>query len=217
MTSADRFTDELREAAEPAWSAAVDHRFVEEIRDGTIDDAVFRRYLIQDYAFVGSLVGLVGAAVATAPTMDAKASLDDFLGVLTDEEDDYFERAFDVLDVPATDRTDPERARVTAAFDDLVHRAAGEGYPEALAVLVPAEWIYLTWASSIERDLDRFYLQEWVDLHATPGFEATVDFLRSELDEGAEDLSAVQQERVERHFQRTVDLEVAFFDMAYTN
>ena len=217
MTATDRFTDELREAAEPGWSAAIDHRFVEELRDGTIDDAVFRRYLIQDYAFVGSLVGLVGAAVATAPTMDAKANLADFLGVLTDEEDDYFERAFDVLDVPATDRTDPERARVTAAFDALVHRAAGEGYPAALAVLVPAEWIYLSWASSVDESLDRFYLQEWVDLHATPGFDATVDFLRSELDEGAEDLSTVQQERVERHFQRTVDLEVAFFDMAYTN
>ena len=213
---ADRFTDELRAAAEPTWAAAVNHRFVQELRDGTIDDAVFRRYLIQDYAFVGSLVGLVGAAVATAPTMDAKAGLADFLGVLTDEENDYFQRAFDALDVREQDRSDPDRAGATAAFEDLVHRAAGEGYPEVLAVLVPAEWIYLSWASSADTALDRFYLQEWVDLHANPGFEATVGFLRTELDSVGADLSATRRRRVERHFERTVDLEVAFFDMAYT-
>jgi len=29
------------------------HRFVHELADGTVDDAVFRRYLVQDYAFCG--------------------------------------------------------------------------------------------------------------------------------------------------------------------
>lgn len=216
MTEDGQYTEHLRVLSEPAWTDAVDHRFVEEVAAGTIDDAVFRRYLVQDYAFVDALVGLVGAAVTHAPTIAEKARFTDFLAVLTDEENDYFDRAFDALEVPPTMRTDPDRAEVTAAFEDLVHRAAGEGYPETLAVLVPAEWIYLSWASAVDRMPDRFYLQEWIDLHATSGFEATVAFLRSELDTVGADLPPDRRARVDRHFRRTVDLEVGFFDMAYT-
>jgi len=94
-----RFTDWLRARSEPDWTDAVEHRFVHELADGTVDDAVFRRYLVQDYAFVWTLTGVFGYAVGQAPTMDAKASLTGFLGTLTDEENDYFERSFDALGV----------------------------------------------------------------------------------------------------------------------
>jgi len=138
-----RFTDWLRARSEPDWTDAVEHRFVHELADGTVDDAVFRRYLVQDYAFVWTLTGVFGYAVGQAPTMDAKASLTGFLGTLTDEENDYFERSFDALGVsPDDERTDPVPADATEAFEDLLTRAALEGeYEETLAVLVPAEWI----------------------------------------------------------------------------
>ena len=122
-----RFTDWLRERSEPDWSDVTGHRFVHELADGTIDDVVFRRYLVQDYAFVGTLTSAFGYAVGQAPTPGARASLVDFLGTLTDEEDDYFERSFDALDVPESERTDPARADVTEAFEDLLLRAALEG------------------------------------------------------------------------------------------
>jgi thiaminase/transcriptional activator TenA len=213
----DRFTAWLRARAEPDWTAAVDHRFTRELGDGTLDDAVFRRYLVQDYAFVDTLVGLVGHAVGDAPTMAEKSHLSDFLAVLTDDEDDYFRRSFDALDVSESTRTDPQRTATTAAFEDLLTRAAHQGgYAESLAVLVPAEWVYLSWASrAADRDRDRFYLDEWVDLHANPGFEATVGWLREQLDEVGPTLSPRRQARVDRLFRRTAALEVAFFESAY--
>jgi thiaminase/transcriptional activator TenA len=211
-----RFTDWLRERSEPDWTGATEHRFVRELDEGTLDDAVFGRYLVQDYVFVGALVGAFGHAVGDAPTMEAKARLSGFLGTLTDEEDDYFERSFDALGVPEADRTDPERAGVTEAFEDLLVRASFEGgYEEALAVLVPAEWIYLTWASNASNTPDEFYLREWIELHDAPEFESFVGWLRGELDEYGPDLDARRRCRVERLFRRTVSLEVAFFDMAY--
>jgi len=67
-----------------------------------------------------------GYAVGQAPTMDAKASLTGFLGTLTDEENDYFERSFDALGVSPDERTDPVPADATEAFEDLLTRAALE-------------------------------------------------------------------------------------------
>ena len=212
-----RFTDWLRERAEPDWTEATTHRFTEELAADTIDDAVFRRYLIQDYAFIESLVSLVGYAVGQAPSMDAKRELSIFLGTLTSEENDYFERSFDALDVPAADRTDPDLAPVTRELRTLVKRAAfGGGYAESLAVLVPVEWIYRDWATGVaEAEPARFYLAEWVDLHATPEFSSFVDWLRGELDREGPDLSSRRQARVADLFVHAVDLEVAFFDAAY--
>ena len=221
-----RFTDWLRQRAAPSFDAATDHQFVRELRADTLDDAVFRRYLVQDYAFLAALTGAFGHALGDAPTMAAKARLAEFLGTLTAEENDYFERSFDALDVPESAVTDPTVTDATAAFRDLLGRVSHEGgYAETLAVLVPAEWVYLDWAagrvgdqSSDDTDLDRpdrFYLAEWIDLHAAPEFESFVDWLRRELDREGAAVSERRQGRLADLFARTVDLEVAFFDAAY--
>ena len=225
-----RFTDWLRERAEPTWTDAVEHPFTDELGAGTLSTDAFADYLVQDYAFVNDLVSVFGYAVGQAPDMAAKRSLVEFLDTITDDEDDYFVRSFDALEVPDSRRIDPELAEPTAAFIDLLGRASREGgYAETLAVLVPAEWIYEQWATAaVERYADPdaegppsagadlpFYYAEWIDLHATAGFREFVDWLRGQLDAAGPELSPRRQARVESLFRRTVDLEVAFFDAAY--
>ncbi|MDS0261598.1 TenA family protein [Haloarcula sp. S1CR25-12] len=215
-----RFTDWLRAQSGDAWDDATAHEFVRELHDDTLDDAVFRRYLLQDYAFVETLVGVFGYAVGDAPTMDAKARLVDFLATVTSDEDDYFRRSFEALAVPEPRYEDPTLTASTAAFRDLLLRAAREGdYAETLAVLVPAEWVYLTWATddglATADGPDRFYLREWIELHAVPEFEAFVSWLRTELDREGAAASERRQAGLAELFCRTVDLEAAFFDAAY--
>ncbi len=212
-----RFTDWLRERSEPAWSDATDHRFTQELGAGTLDDAVIAEYLRQDYAFVGTLIGVFGYAVGDAPTMADKRRFVGFLDVVTDDENDYFERSFNALGVSEAEWIDPDRTPTTEAFIDLLTAAKTQGgYAETLAVLVPAEWIYLAWA---RREADdppgEFYLSEWIDLHANEGFVDFVGWLRGQLDTVGPTLSARRQQRVARLFERTVDHEVAFFDAAY--
>lgn len=211
-----RFTTWLRDRAEPTWTDAIGHQFSRQLLSGTIDDEVFRRYLVQDYAFVRTLVGAFGYAVGEAPTMAAKSRLVDFLGALTADENDYFERAFDALGVPEATYESPERAESTRVFQTLLERATRQGgYAETLAVLVPAEWIYREWATSKSGPSEPFYLAEWVELHHNDEFDAFVDWLRAELDREGATVSPRRQERLDRLFRRTVELELAFFDAAF--
>ena len=212
-----RFTDWLRERSEPAWSNAVDHRFTQELGAGTLDEAVMADYLRQDYAFVDTLVGVFGYAVGQAPTMAEKRRFVEFLDVVTDDEDDYFERSFNALDVPAEQWQTPTRTETTESFIDLLLAAKQQGgYAETLAVLVPAEWIYRAWATREADDRpEQFYFAEWIDLHANDGFVAFVSWLREQLDTVGPTLSPRRQQRVARLFERTVTHEVAFFDAAY--
>ncbi len=212
----DSFTVRLHDELKPEWQAATDHTFVQQLRAGTLDEEVFRRYLQQDYIFIDALAGLVGFAIGEAPSMSAKTHLTQFLAVLTANENDYFERAFDALSAPDRTTPDPEPNATTATFQDLLHRAAREGYPEALSVLVPAEWIYLTWASTTDAQPDQFYFAEWIDLHSNPEFADFVTWLRDELDAQSAEIAPSRRKRLERHFTRTVELEAAFFDAAFT-
>ncbi len=225
-----RFTDWLCERAEPEWTFAVEHPFTHDLAAGTLSEHAFADYLVQDYAFIDALVGTFGFAVGQAPDMAAKRPLVKFLDTLTDEENDYFERSFDALDVPASRWNDPELTAPTAAFIDLLGRASREGgYEETLAVLVPAEWIYEQWATtaaeqhgtgdasdppSVGANLP-FYFAEWIELHAVPSFVDFVNWLREQLDNHGPNLSDRRQARIDRLFQRTVELEGAFFETAY--
>ncbi|XVH31753.1 TenA family protein [Haloferacaceae archaeon DSL9] len=218
----ERFTDWLRERSEPAWTDTVEHRFVRELARGELDPDAFSRYLVQDYAFVTTLTGVFGRAVGDAPTMASKRRLVTFLDTLTDEESGYFERCFEEFGVSERDRTHPARTATTEAFEDLLERAAREGgYAETLAVLVPAEWSYLAWATDATEQLSRtgqpeeWYYAEWIDLHAVPEFAAFVEWMRTELDALGPSLSERKRARVERLFRRTMRLEVAFFDAAF--
>ncbi len=209
------FTEWLRARSEPEWTAATAHPFTQDLADGTLPERVYADYLTQDYAFVDHLTSAFCYAAGQAPSVEATRQFIAFLETLTDEENDYFERSFAAL-TDADHQQDPELRAPTAAFIDLLGRASHEGgYPETLAVLLPAEWVYATWATAVEdgqaADLP-FYYGEWIDLHANEAFLAFVDWLRGELDRVGPTLSPRRQRRVERLFCRTVTLEVAFFD-----
>lgn len=44
--------DRLKAAAAPQWEAYVDHAFVRRLGDGSLPEAAFRAYLVQDYLFL---------------------------------------------------------------------------------------------------------------------------------------------------------------------
>jgi thiaminase/transcriptional activator TenA len=212
----ERYSTWLRARTGEAWAAATEHRFVRELAADDLDDAVFRRYLVQDHAFVDALTSLVGHAAGHAPTVEDRVRLAEFLTTVGTDEEDYFRRSFDALSVPEADRTEPTPTPATLAFEDLLARAAGEGYAEALATLTAVEWVYLDWATTAAEGPrpERFYLDEWIDLHAVAGFREFVGWLRERVDAVGPRLSRRRERRVDRLFRRAVALEVAFFDAA---
>ena len=172
---------------------------------------------MQDYAFIETLATVLGFAIARAPGMAAKKRLTGFLTALTSDENDYFLRAFDALGVAEGERTAPELAPATRDFSALMLAAAEAGtYEDLLAVIVPAEWIYLTWASDqAEAAPIQLHYREWIELHIDPAFAAFVDWLRGELDCLGPTLTEARRQEIESRFQRLVALEVAFFEQAY--
>jgi thiaminase/transcriptional activator TenA len=207
------FTEQLRVASEPAWTAAVEHRFVRELCSGDIDDRVMARYLVQDHRFIDAFVTLLGAAIASADSFEARLRFGRFAGMVCSEENDYFLRAFDALGVDAAQRNSAPDAAPTAGFKALMREAAAtRSYAAALAVLNVAEGLYLDWASRAPQPLPASFVHaEWITLHDNAFFRDFVAFLRAELDRVGPGETALAGD----FFQRAVTLELAFFDAAY--
>ncbi len=214
-----RFTDWIATRAEPYWTSATNHAFTRAIGDGSMPDEAYARYLIEDYTFITDLASTLGYLVAKAPNMRAKSRLSAFLALLTSEENDYFLRSFDALGVPAETYETAAQGPVTRAFADLLLTSSGKGsYAEGLTCLLCAEWCYLTWGrrEAQKPRPEKFYLAEWIDLHAVSGFEDFVDWIRAELDEIGPALSPLKQETLAELFTRMSMLEDAFFEAAWT-
>jgi len=117
------------------------HRFVKELLSGAVSDAVIARYLVQDHRFLDSFLLLLGAALASADTFEARLRFGRFIGMVSSEENTYFLRAFEALGVTAERRAaDPDTA-ATASFKAIMREAAEtRSYAAALSVLVVTEW-----------------------------------------------------------------------------
>jgi thiaminase/transcriptional activator TenA len=211
----ERFTETLRAASEPGWSDAVGHRFVKELFAGAVPDAVLARYLIQDHRFLDSFLTLLGAALASAHTFEARLRFGRFIGMVSGEESTYFLRAFGALGITDDRRAADPDTQPTAGFKAIMREAAEtRSYAAALSVLVVAEWLYLDWASRAPKPLsDNFVHAEWITLHDNPDFRGFVDFLRAELDR----VGPTQADLCRDLFRRAVALELSFFEAAYGN
>ncbi len=208
------FSEQLRVAAEPWWTGAVEHRFTVQLGNDALPDAVYVRYLLQDYAFIGTLADHAAMTIAAAPNMAAKGVLAGFLAALTSAENDYFERSFAALGLSPAQYQGPELNPVAQMLAREMRDAQNCGYADMITVLACAEWVYLSWARREAKKAPpaRFWLREWIDIHVLPEFEVFVAWLQAELDSFAE-LDAADRKRLEQRFTRMAWLEQAFFDV----
>lgn len=209
----EHFSEILKQASEPLWSQAVEHSFVKELCAGTISDASMASYLVQDHRFLDSFLTLLGGAIATADTFEARLRFGRFAGMVSGEENTYFLRAFEALNVSEEERANIPDTQPTIGFKAIMREAAANrSYAAILSVLNVAEGLYLDWASRAPLPFPgNFVHAEWITLHDNPDFREFVKFLQSELDR----IGPEQSEICRDFFLRAVRLELEFFEVNY--
>ena len=213
------FSEDLRLASEDQWNRIINHRFTTELRDGTIDREVMKKYLIQDHRFLDAFVVLLASIIANCRTLPDRIPGCQFLALITGQENTYFERCFQKLGVGEADRAKIPDAPCTTGFCNLMLEVARKGtLAEMLAVIVVCEWSYLSWGQLVEKTTvrDDFVTYEWVDLHTGKDFESVVEYLRGLLDQEGEIISCEEKSRCRERFLQAVQLEEEFFDFAYS-
>ena len=213
----EKFSKYLRNCSGKLWNEATNHKYTNELKNDKLEDHIFKKYIIQDYIFIETLVTLIGKAVYISPNMNSKIKWANFLYAITSDENNYFQRSFDALDISKEERTNTKLFLAISDFSKLMHEVANTGtYEEILAVILAAEWVYYTWASNAKKPYPkRFYLSEWITLHNNSSFKGTLGWIKKELDITSQKLTISEQHKVANLFIKIVRLEVSFFDACY--
>ncbi|MGH3639949.1 MAG: hypothetical protein ACRDUX_13085, partial [Mycobacterium sp.] len=180
------------------WAAATQHPFLDAVRDGTITDTAFDRWLIQDALFVADLLTFQARLLARAPR-PARVPLAAGCVALVDE--------LDWFDVQAARRgidMGQPPLPATLAYRELLLKLDTAPYEAAVTGLWVVERVYLLAWTSAASSTSPF--GEFVDHWTTPGFAEYVDAL-GELatTDGYDDLVA-----------DVLSHEVAFWGLALT-
>ncbi|MFI5506282.1 TenA family transcriptional regulator [Mycobacterium sp. NPDC051804] len=181
---------------EALWTAATRHPFLAAVRDGTIADADFNRWLAQDALFVADLLTFQARLLARAPR-PAQGVLAGGCAALVDE--------LDWFEVKAAERDvalGQSPLEATAAYRELLLRLDTMPVDVALTALWVIERVYLlAWSSAVSSTSP---LREFVEHWTAPDFVAYVDALGElAIPDGHHDVVA-----------EVLTCEVAFWDMA---
>jgi thiaminase/transcriptional activator TenA len=155
----------------------VTHRFCRDMATDRLPKAAFVRYLRYEHAFVRAAISIFAYALAKAPTAADQDHLISVLVGLSGEQEDYFRSTFARLGLdpePLAPEALPEAAR--RLRDGVLALAASGSFPEILAAMLAAEWMYLTWcADAHARGPQREAPARWIRLHVEPAFRAQVE------------------------------------------
>jgi thiaminase len=145
----------LRGVLDSLWSAATRHPFLEAVREGTITDSAFDRWLVQDALFVGDLLTFQARLLARAPR-----------AAQTVLEDQAARRGMN-LEQPALP--------ATLAYRELLGRLDATPYEAAVTALWVLERVYLlAWAFAASATSP---FGEFVEHWSAPAFADYVDAL----------------------------------------
>jgi len=220
----DSFTDKLRQES-TSWTKATEHPMTDAIAEGSISKGAMIHYLVQDHKFIDAFVVLLASMIAKAPSLADRIPGAQFLALITGKENTYFERSLTSLGVDMKHVAMEPQSPAAAEFITLMRKAAESGdFGQMLAVLVAAEWTYLTWGTRVlpsalaaqdNEDHVPFWCMEWIELHSGIEFEQVVEYLRGLLDSHASTLVKEDQEKIAETFFYAVELEVKFWDEAF--
>lgn len=192
-----------------AWQAAVTHPFLDEVREGTLDERAFDRWLVQDHLFVGVLIRAQSGVLAAAPRIDMTVLAGGLVALV--EELDWFETVaerrgleLDAMPLPAN--------RDYAAF--LLGLPA-QPYVVAAVALWAVERAYLdAWRSAAPGAPP---YREFVERWTVPAFAAYVDGLQTNADQAWVTATDDRRAAAEDALLTVARHEAAFWQMAYAD
>ena len=216
--SATSFFDLLKASAGAAWDAYVAHDFVRGLGRGTLPEAAFRHYLVQDYLFLRHLCRAYGLAAYKATSFDelaqASAALQAIVTVEVGHHVDYCARHG--IGRATLDAAEEDLA--TTAYARYLLDVGGSGdLLDLHAALAPCVVGYGEIGKRLSADpatrLAGNPYGAWIEMYAGEAYQRVVAGEREMLDRLARARGgAARRDTLGAIFRRATRLEAGFWD-----
>lgn len=142
MTSSSLF-DRLRKANVDDWNAYVEHDFVKGLQDGSLPEAAFRHYLVQDYLFLIQFARAYALAAYKSETLEDIRMAADVVRVIAEVEMGLHIEYCKGWGISETEITAAPEAEETMAYTRFVlERGHAGDVLDLYVALLPCMWGY---------------------------------------------------------------------------
>jgi thiaminase/transcriptional activator TenA len=209
----------LQAEAAPDWAAYVDHDFVRRLGHGTLPEAAFRMYLVQDYLFLIQFARAYALAIYKSRNLSemryAKAGLSAILDV---EMDLHVGLCAQWGIAPAELEATPEHRATTAYTRFVLDCGLAGDLLDLHVALAPCVIGYAEIARSLTPDgvaaLDGHPYRAWIAEYAGAPYQEVAQAARQHLDElAARSLTEARFGELARLFATASRLEADFWQM----
>jgi len=211
----EAFSDRLLREHQGAWQVMQQHRFVCDIEQDVLPEAVFNRYLVFEGNFVTTAVAIFALGVSKAPGIHQQRWLIGVLNALVDTQIAWFETVLAKRKVNPADYPD-DLPGVRCFRDGMLTVAQRGSYEEIITLMFGAEWMYYHWCKRVcaatQSDGD---IRRWVELHAEEAFFQQANWLKEELDRCTAELRSEQRFVLSELYGKVLKWEIDFHTAAY--
>lgn len=214
--------ERLKAAASDDWDAYVDHPFVRGMGDGTLPEAAFRHYLVQDYLFLIQFARAYALAAYKAQSLTDLRAASAGVSVIVDTEMDLHVRLSERWGLSPSDLEQAGEARATVAYTRFVLDAGMAGdLLDLYTALAPCMIGYAEIGTALARrpgalDAANPY-REWIAEYSGEAFQDAAQSARDQLDRLAADrLTEARWQALVGVFRQATRLEADFWEMGLT-
>jgi thiaminase/transcriptional activator TenA len=214
-----KLTEGLYAAAEPIWAAQLEHPFVKGIGDGSLDEALFKRWVLQDYRYLKEFARVFAWAAARATRLDSMSWYAAVLNLTLNTEMELHRQYASRFGLTPEDLEGEPMWPTTRAYTDFLVRTSADGdMLDLLSALLPCAWGYVYIAQRLAEaapPADQRYV-DWIEQYASEEFAEAAEWLRQELDALAVGVSREKRIRLTELFVISSRYEWLFWEMCWT-
>src|SRR5262245_17165236 len=213
------FSDHLKKASQLIWDAQLLHPFLLGLGYGSLPEANFKFYILQDALFLFDLAKLFALAATKATDIETIAYLSK-LQVDTL----HVERALHQEYAKRWQMTEAEMASVAIAPTNYAYTrhlrsiAQVGSLAETLVAALPCAWIYCEVGVYFARrgpPAAGHPYKNWLALYGSPEFAEVARWMREVIDRTTLDAGAIERARMEQDFVVSSRYEWLFWEMAW--
>jgi thiaminase (transcriptional activator TenA) len=211
------FTGELWAANADIYAAILAHPFLAGLADGTLPEAAFAHYLVQDEIYLRDFARALAVVASRAPDSAGMQMFARHAADAVAAELELHSRLLPELGISGEQAAAAEPAPVTLAYSSyLLATTRGGSYAEGIGAVLPCYLIYWEAGRELARrgSPDARY-QRWIDAYSGGEFAVVVRDVIAEADRAGAFLSGEEQSLAARHYRRTSRYEWMFWDGAY--
>ena len=212
------FTDDLTDIGDPIWDGILDHPMVEQLGEGTLDEAPFRYWVRQDYVYLVEYARLFAYGAASAPNLERMGTFAELLDSTIHTEMDLH-RAYAAdfgISEAELENTDP--SPTTRAYTDFLIRTATTGsFGDLVAALLPCMWGFNVTGKRLAEDglPDHEGYADWIEMYAGEEFTELTEWCKDLMDDVAAESTGTDRERYRDLFRTSGQYEYLFWDAAW--